>query len=415
MVSEVYIIGLGMGDLGTLTLAAREALDRSGLVIGSARLLEELDGLACERLALVSSADIARALKASDARVASVVMSGDVGFYSGATALKPLLEGMEVRLVPGVSSLSYLCARLWTPWQDVFCASAHGRECDVAGIVQEHRRSFFLTGGTSSVGSLCETLAERGLGGVSVWVGERLSYPDERITSGVARELAGKAFDPLAVMLVENEGALRREVSSPYLPDEAFERGSVPMTKEEVRELVVCKLRVRPADVVWDVGAGTGSVTVELARAAFRGQILSIERNDEALALIRRNAETFGLTNVRVVAGTAPEALAGLPAPDRVFVGGSSGRLEAILRAALAANPAARLCVAAITLETLTEALRCIRELGLVGVDIVQVSVARSHEVAGYHMMRAENPVYLVCAEGVAVEGEPTPAAEGRA
>lgn len=404
MVSKVFVIGMGMGNPGTLTQDALDALRQGELVIGAPRLVEALGDIDAETCALVGSERIAEALRESDAAVACVLMSGDVGFYSGATGLYPLLEGMEVEVIPGISSLAYLCARLRTTWQDVAVVSAHGRAHDLAGAVQAQRRTFVLAGGAETPAELCALLVARGLGAVRVTVGERLSYPDERIVSGLARDLASQGFKPLSVMLVENDRPIEREVAAPHLTDDAFERAAVPMTKEEVRELAVCKLRVRPGDVVWDVGAGTGSVSVELARAAWHGRVLAIERDAGACALVARNRDAFGLPNIEVIEGVAPQVLAGLDRPDRVFVGGSSGGLEGILREALSANPAVRLCASAITLETLSELLRCVRELGLVHVDITQVSIAKSQEVGGLHLMRGANPVYLVCAEGPGCE-----------
>lgn len=400
MVSRVYVIGLGMGNPDTLTLGAWKALEKSELVIGSRRLVDALEGLSTRRVALTSPQAIADELAASDVAVASVVMSGDVGFYSGARPLLRLLGGMNVEVLPGVSSLSYFCAQLRAPSHDVYATSAHGRDCDVAAVVQAHARSFFLTGGASNVALMCAQLVRRGLGDVRVSVGERLSYEDERIVVGTAAELVEHTFDPLAVMLVENDHPLVPEVMAPSLTDRAFVRGDVPMTKEEVRELAICKLRIAPNATVWDVGSGTGSVTVEAARAAYAGQVLAIERDDEALALTRANVQAFGLTNVRVVEGAAPEALCGLDVPDRVFVGGSGGQLAQVLGAALQANPEVRVCVPIVTLETLSEALRWADELGLQDVEVVQVSVARSRKLGGHHLMQAQNPVFLVTANG---------------
>ena len=400
MVSRVYVIGMGMGNPATLTREAHDALAESGLVIGSARLIDALENLPARKLSLVSPTRIAEELRAAPEDVASVVMSGDVGFYSGSTGLYPLLEGPEVRTIPGVSSLSYLCARLQTTWQDAFVVSAHGRAHNAVGAVRTHAKTFLLTGGASSAQDICAQLVAHGLGEVRVHVGERLSYDDERIVTGTARELAEHPFESLAVMLVLNDSPLVPEVRAPELPDDAFARGKVPMTKQEVRQLAICKLRIRPTDTVWDVGAGTGSVSVEAARAACEGQVLAIERNPEAVALIEANRARYGLSNLQVVQGAAPEALEGLDAPDRVFVGGSSGSLDGILRAALAANPAVRLCVTAITLETVADVLACVRALDLRNVDICQVSIAKAHEAGAYHLMQAQNPVYLIVAEG---------------
>lgn len=406
MVSKVYVIGMGMGNPDTLTVAACSALDKSDLIIGSSRLLESLGERNARKVALVASARIVEELCEAPEAVASVVMSGDVGFYSGATSLYQLLEGWDVEVMPGVSSLAYLCSRLRCTWQDAYVVSAHGRAHNLAGAVQTHAKTFVLTGGSVRAGELCALLVERGLGDVRVQVGERLSYPDERITAGTALELAGLPFESLAVMLVLNDAPITPHVRAPHLRDEAFVRAEVPMTKEEVRALAVCKLRVRPDDTVWDVGAGTGSVSVELARAACAGRVFAIERAERACELIEANRQAHGLTNLHIVAGEAPDVLAGLPAPDRVFVGGSSGALAEIVAAALAANPAARICVAAVTLETVSDALACIRALSLCDVDIVQLSVAKAREAGRYHLMQAANPVYLVTACGPMTDEE---------
>lgn len=406
MVSKVYVIGMGMGNPDTLTVAARSAIEQSDLIIGSQRLLEALGESDARMVALVSGARIAEELREAPEAVASVVMSGDVGFYSGAASLYPLLEGLDVEVIPGVSSLAYLCSRLRCPWQDVYVVSAHGRAHNLAGAVQTHDKTFVLTGGSARAGELCALLVERGLGHVRVQVGERLSYADELITAGTALELAGRPFESLAVMLVLNDTPIASGARAPHLRDDAFVRGEVPMTKEEVRELAVCKLRVRPNDTVWDVGAGTGSVSVELARAACEGRVFAIERTERACGLIEANRQVHGLTNLHIVVGEAPDALAGLPAPDCVFVGGSSGALSEVVAAALAANPLARVCIAAVTLETVSDALACVRSLPLSDIDIVQLSVAKACEMGRYHLMQAANPVYLVTARGAAADEE---------
>ena len=411
MVSKVFVIGCGMGSLGTLTRDGWAALEASELVVGSQRLLDELAQLKARKLALVASDAIARELHEAPESVASVVMSGDVGLYSGATSLCPLIEDLDVEVIPGISSLQYLCAKLRVSWQDVCVVSAHGRAHNAVGAVQSHAKTFLLTGGRSGVAELCAQLVERGLGDVRVCVGERLSYPDERISRATAAELAGGSFAPLSVMLVENDRPISRGAEAPRLPDDAFQRGDVPMTKEEVRELAICKLCIRTDDVVWDVGAGTGSVSIEAAFAAREGLVLAIERNSRAVELITKNRERFALPNIRVIEGEAPDVLAGLPVPDRVFVGGSAGQLEAILWAAIEANPAVRLCVAAITLETLSEALRCVGALGLRNLDIAQVTVAKGRELGAHHLMMGGNPIYLISADGPAAPerkmGEP--------
>ena len=394
---KVYLIGVGLGNPATMTLAAREAIAASPLLIGAPRLLEDYVGKTC--LPLIAAADIAAAIENAREGPVAVLLSGDVGFYSGAKNLYPLLEGHQVVTIPGVSSLVYFCARLHTPWQDAFLVSAHGRAHNAPGAVQSHEKTFLLTGGTYRAGDLCRELTEWGLGHVTIHVGERLSYADEAITTGTARELAGKEFDSLAVVLVENPAPVRRSLSAPGLPDEAFLRGKVPMTKEEVRCLSVAKLRLEPCHTLWDVGAGTGSVSCEGALAVSEGRVFAIEQKEEAVALLEKNKAAMGLTNLHIVPGTAPEALRDLPAPDRVFLGGSSGNMEAILRCALEKNPAVRVVVNAVTLETTAEILRCFAALDLTDTDMIQVAATRTRKAGRYHLMDAQNPVWIVSGE----------------
>ena len=396
---KVYLVGIGMGNPDTLTIGAKKAIEGSDLLIGAKRLLQPFSALDCEKRELILSDDIAAAIDGASCAQASVLLSGDVGFYSGATKLYDKLAGHEVEAIPGISSLVYFCAKLHTPWQDAALVSAHGREHDAVGAIQSNAKTFCITGGKTKVDDICRDMVARGMGDVQVAAGERLSYDDERIVRGTAAELSEMEFADLAVMLVQNPKPVVRAYAAPALADGDFERGKAPMTKEEVRALAIAKLRIAPDHVVWDVGAGTGSVSVEAALAAPRGAVYAIERNAEAVGLMRKNREAHGASNMVVVEGLAPEALEALPAPDRVFIGGSAGNMDAIIDAAVVANPQVRICATAVTLETLAELLACLKSRGIGDADIVQVSVARADHVGSYHLMRAENPVYIVTFE----------------
>ena len=394
---KVYLIGVGLGNPATMTLEARAAIEESTLLIGAPRLLEGYEGRAC--LPRIAAADIAAAIHEAPTGPVAVLLSGDVGFYSGAKNLYPLLEDHQVVTIPGISSLVYFCARLRTPWQDAFLVSAHGRAHNAPGAVQSHEKTFVLTGGNYRAGDLCNQLTEWGLGHVTVHVGEKLSYADETVTTGTAQELAGKEFDSLAVVLAENPAPIRRSLSAPGLPDDAFLRDKVPMTKEEVRCLSIAKLRLEPHHTLWDVGAGTGSVSCEGALAVNEGRVFAVEQKAEAVELLKKNKAALGLTNLHIVPGTAPEALRDLPAPDRVFLGGSDGNMEEILRCALEKNPAVRFVVNAVTLETTAEILRCFAALDLTDTDMVQVAATRTRKAGRYHLMDAQNPVWIVSGE----------------
>ncbi len=396
---KVYLVGIGMGNPDTLTVGAKRAIEGSDLLIGAKRLLEPFAAIDCEKRELIMSDEIAAAINDASCQQASVLLSGDVGFYSGATKLYEKLAGHDVEAIPGISSVVYFCAKLHTPWQDATLVSAHGREHDAVGAIQSNAKTFCLTGGKTKVNDICLELVKRGLGDVQVAAGERLSYDDERIVCGTARELAAMSFADLAVMLAENPNPIVREFAAPSLADGDFQRGKAPMTKEEVRAAVIAKMHIAADHIVWDVGAGTGSVSIEAALAAARGTVYAIERNAEAVELMRANREAQGAWNIVVVEGLAPAALADLPAPDRVFIGGSAGNLGAIIDVACSKNPQVRICATAVTLETMSELLDCLQSRGIGNADIVQMSVARADHVGAYHLMRAENPIYIVTAD----------------
>ena len=407
---KVSLVGMGPGSAALLTRAATAALARAELFIGAPRLLEPYRQGAVPCREAVLARDILAALEQSGAENAAVLLSGDTGFYSGAKGLRPLLleAGMEVETFPGVSSLQYLCAKIGTPWEDIHPASAHGRACAPAELVARHGRVFFLTGetGDQTPRALCAALEQAGWGKARAWVGSRLSYPNEEIFSGAVEEFSRRDFPPLSVLLVQGEPACP-PAGTFGIPDSGFVRGQVPMTKEEVRAAALSKLRVAPGGTYWDVGAGTGSVSVAISALARDGRVLAVERDPEACGLILENAARFGAGNLTLVQGEAPAALGDLPAPDGVFVGGSGGSLEDILKTALEKNPCVRVVVAAVTLETLSRGAALLDALPFAGVEVSQITVARARELGRYHLMTGQNPVFLLSGEGQGKEGTP--------
>ena len=396
---NVTLIGMGSGQPENLTLQGLAALRQADLILGPRRLLAVLPaGCTENRAAAYRPDEVAELLQTSGAENAVLVYSGDTGFYSGASSMMEKLEalGVRARVLPGLSSIQLLAAALGRPWQGWNLVSAHGRTCDPVAECMQGRPTFFLTGGSEDPATLCAQLAAEGFGDVQAVVGQCLGTPEEKIFRGSVKELAAGRFNSLSVLLVEAAEVLPRR--APGLPDEAFERGDVPMTKQEVRAAVLAKLAVRPEDILWDVGAGTGSVSVELALAAPRGRVYAVECRLEGCALIKANREKFRTRNLVLVEGLAPAALSDLPAPDAVFIGGSKGSLAAIVDAALDKNPDARICVSAIALESLSAAVAALTAKGRT-VQVSQIAVSRARAVGGLHLMMAQNPIYLITGE----------------
>ena len=396
---NVTLIGMGSGQPENLTLQGLAALRQADLILGARRLLAVLPaGCTENRAAAYRPDEVAELLQTSGAENAVLVYSGDTGFYSGASSMMEKLEalGVRARVLPGLSSIQLLAAALGRPWQGWNLVSAHGRTCDPVAECMQGRPTFFLTGGSEDPATLCAQLAAEGFGDVQGVVGQCLGTPEEKLFRGSVKELAAGRFNSLSVLLVEAAEVLPRR--APGLPDEAFERGDVPMTKQEVRAAVLAKLAVRPEDILWDVGAGTGSVSVELALAAPLGRVYAVECRPEGCALIKANREKFRTRNLVLVEGLAPAALSDLPAPDAVFIGGSKGSLAAIVDAALDKNPDARICVSAIALETLSAAVAALTARGRT-VQVSQIAVSRAKAVGGLHLMMAQNPIYLITGE----------------
>ena len=410
-VRRIDIVGIGMGAPGTLTREASDALEACDCMIGAKRMLEAVgrDGVPC--YGEIAPAKIAGTIAAHpEHRRIAVVMSGDSGFFSGTKKLLPLLEGHRVRVIPGLSSMQVLCARLKTSWDDARAISLHGRAGSVVPEVLKYGKVFALTDGADALKRVCADLCDAGLGDARVSAGQRLSYPDEAILTGTAAELVETDCAPLSALLIEYPA--RPRPLPVGLPDEAFlrevgENGrTVPMTKSEVRAVSVSKLRLTEDAVVWDVGAGTGSVSVEAALLCPAGHVYAVECREDAAALIGRNAAKFALRNLSVVRGTAPDALAELPAPTHVFIGGSSGNLRPIVEAALARNPDVRIVVNAIALESVGEIADLMGALDFADGEIVQLSLARSRRVGRYNMMNGLNPIWIAAMQRGKAEHE---------
>lgn len=396
---KISLVGIGMGAEKTLTLEGKKALNEAELLIGAKRMTEAVQKPGQMVLHEYRSEKIVEYIREHPKyRTVAIALSGDVGFYSGAKKLIDQLDG-NVEVICGISSVVYFMSKIGLSWDDAKIVSAHGRNCNLISLIRHNPKVFSILGTEDGVAVLASRLVYYGMGDVTLYVGENLSYENEKIFHDKAANLTDYRGDALSVVTACNEKAT--PMSAVHgISDGEFLRGKAPMTKEEVRTVSLSKLRLSEDSVCYDVGAGTGSVSVEMALRAWMGQVYAIEKKEDALALLKENKKKFAVDNLAIIPGVAPEAMTELPAPTHAFIGGSSGNMQDIINLLLEKNPKVRIVINCITLETVTEAMNAIRDFGLEDVDIVQLAAARSKSIGRYHMMMGENPIYIISCSG---------------
>lgn len=396
---KISLVGIGMGAEKTLTLEGKKALNEAELLIGAKRMTEAVQKPGQMVLHEYRSEKIVEYIREHPKyRTVAIALSGDVGFYSGAKKLIDQLDG-NVEVICGISSVVYFMSKIGLSWDDAKIVSAHGRNCNLISLIRHNPKVFSILGTEDGVAVLASRLVYYGMGDVTLYVGENLSYENEKIFHDKAANLTEYRGDALSVLTACNEKAT--PLSAVHgISDGEFLRGKAPMTKEEVRTVSLSKLRLSEDSVCYDVGAGTGSVSVEMALRAWMGQVYAIEKKEDALALLKENKKKFAVDNLAIIPGVAPEAMTELPAPTHAFIGGSSGNMQDIINLLLEKNPKVRIVINCITLETVTEAMNAIRDFGLEDVDIVQLAAARSKSIGRYHMMMGENPIYIISCSG---------------
>lgn len=395
---HITLLGIGMGNQETLTVQGKKAAKSADLIIGAKRMADAVREPGQAVVYEYRSDVIADYIRNHpEYEKVVIALSGDVGFYSGARKLLTALGGREsnVEVICGISSVVYFMSEIGLSWDDAKITSAHGKHCNLISMIRHNQKVFSILGTGTAVAELAGKLVKYHMGEVLLYVGENLSYPDEKIFVKKAEELTNYEGQPLSVVCAFHENP-EPALSTHGIPDEEFIRGKAPMTKEEVRSVSLSKLRLTEDSICYDVGAGTGSVSVEMALRADQGQVFAIEKKEEAAALLEENKQKFAVDNLEIIKGEAPQALENLPAPTHAFIGGSSGNLKEIVALLLGKNPQVRIVINCITLETISEALDVLKEYDFQQREVVQLAASRSKEIGRYHLMMGENPIYII-------------------
>lgn len=406
---EIILAGIGMGHVNGLTKEVERVISEADILLGAERMLNAVYSKA-ERHPFYQAEqvipylhDIQSGSLFEENKKVVILFSGDSGFYSGCQPLyaaleKEITEGRikaSLRILPGISSIAYLASCIGESYHDAAVYSIHGKKLyNLAHRIKSRSKTFLITSGVKDINQLGELLTDAGMQKCEIITGYQLSYEEQRVERHTPLECMELKEEGLYTCFVKNPYATQRRLTH-GVADGQFIRDRVPMTKEEIREVSICKLRLKEKAVVYDIGSGTGSIAIEIAGISDDIQVYAVEQKHEAVLLIEKNKKKFELQNVTVVESRAPEGLTELPMATHAFIGGSGGRLKEILVSLRQMNPDMRVVVNAVSMETICEIREILSMDDIIKEDIVQLQVSRAKKAGNYHLMQSENPVWI--------------------
>ncbi len=409
--SKIYVIGIGFKPLGK---KAQEIIKDAQAILTFRRIFEIFESydefeMVKDKVQVINNVNkiisLIRAMSLDPAPQAIVLLaSGDPSFYGiGRRIINEFGKDM-VEIFPDLSSIQMAFSRIKEPWDDALLISLHGTRQyqikDLPKLLKEHRKIAILTDRkntpTAIAAGIFNSLPPALGSSLKVYVCEKLGYPDEKVIQETLEDIAKMSFSDPNVVIVQRPIACDAPCTIRYgLKADEIQHCRGMITKDEVRAVTIHKLRLPRAGVFWDVGAGSGSVSIEAARMCPESSIFAIEKKDEQKANIKANKTKFNTGSVEIVAGEAPEALKELPAPHRVFIGGSGGKLKDIVDFIGEKTPCEVVVINAATLETLNEAILHLEDHSF-AVEVSEISVSRSKIIGKKKHLSALNPVFVV-------------------
>ena len=407
------LIGSGPGGAGCWTYEASAALLSADAVFGSRNVIERTES-AGFRIGKIPVFDIYSGEgilgilhEHPEFRRPVALFSGDTGLYSGAFGVADAVRKdpeWHLRIFPGISAASMMAARTGIRLQECRIVSSHGRKISIIPHVLSASKTIVYTSGKEDAARVQRELAsavQRGIlpGNTEMVLGANLSLPEETVRGIPLTDSCPELPDGLLVLLIRNPGA-KEAPAVRILEDDELVRTDIPMTKRDIRILILAELGLRSGAVFWDIGSGTGSVSLQAALAVPDSEIYAVERNPEAADLTQKNLDRFSCRNVHVVRGSAPEVLDGLPDPTHVFLGGTGKSSGRILEAVLKRAPEARIAATCITLDTLSDLYQTVKKLPVKSISFRQIAVSRAKHIGSSDLMLADNPVFLFSCTG---------------
>ncbi|MCC7475860.1 MAG: precorrin-6y C5,15-methyltransferase (decarboxylating) subunit CbiE [Pirellulales bacterium] len=373
MPTPIHVIGIGDDGLEALPLAVRKHIDEAEVLLGTERTLALASASKASRHVIGSDLrELVATIERSGDRRVVLLVYGDPMFYGLARYVCEKLGKERFVVVPHVSSMQLAFARVMETWEEAYLTDLAKHPLDaVLERIRTAQKVGLFTTDHCGPAEVARALVERHIDYFTAYVCENLGARDERVTRGTLAEIAKKKFDPLNVMVLvrdPNAPDRPREAVGRRLfgnPDEAFLQSKPKLglvTPAEVRSIALAQMDIAPSSIVWDIGAGSGSVSIEAAQMASEGQVFAIEMDAEEHGLIQHNAERFNVANVNAVLGRAPEIFEELPDPDCVFVAGAGREVTRVSQAAFdRLRPGGRLVVNTTSVDHLMELRNALR------------------------------------------------------
>jgi len=398
--AKVHIIGIAPQGASSLLPEARRLVNRAEMVFGGERLLQMFPHHPGEKVAIKNNlAEVAALIKRNLGQKRMVVLaSGDPNFYGIASYLTAKLGRNVVDMIPNVSAMQLAFARIRESWEDAVFVSVHSRPIeDIIETVRLNHKVGIFTDDEHTPAAIARVLLEHGVDGYRAYVCQNLGRKDEKVIETELPNLVKMKFSPLNIVILLRKKSKTRLQQTLGIPEASFHRRQDGLiTKQEVRAVSLAKMRLADESVLWDIGAGSGAISIEASFLARKGRIYAIEKNDKDVAIIRKNLQKFCTPNVEVVQAFAPDGLGKLPDPTAVFIGGSGGRMEEILDfVSHRLKPGGRIVINVVVLENLSAAVDALKARGFVP-DVSLVNIARSTSVMELTRFEALNPVFVV-------------------
>ena len=398
----IHIVGVGVEGPSSLSAASMETLRSAKLIIGSERLLSQLPELPAKKQSLMSDlfklVDILKKKRKSDV---VVLASGDPNLFGITAYLLKHFGKEDISVTPAVSSMQWAFALVKETWEDAEIVSAHGRGLDeVIRATLARNKVGVFTDDKNSPDKVAAALLAHGVSDRRVFVCENIGLEKLKVSEGTIEEIAREKYSPINVMIIKKERLAEQEQKIPSkalgVPDFHFAHREGMITKAEVRAITLSKLRPDKGKVMWDVGAGCGSVSIEAEGLISPGKVYAVEKDPTQFAYLKKNIAKFAASNVEPIEGEAPAALKVLPDPDMVFIGGSSGKLRDIFEYVdERLRPGGRIVANIVTLENLAEVTQFMKDFRY-AFEVTTANIARTKELANMRFMVAANPVHII-------------------